>query len=296
MPTTDDLCHYIAEEFNSIPDDRAPIERFLTQAIKDGYDEAWTISREALTNGLHLLGLQYSGGLLMKPVTEPVLSRPNGFAEFCNAARGVMVIAEEPLTQQALIALTGLSGPAVPWPNMKHVLSKVGIKFIPGHGYWRNHIYSDAALNVVTTASSPRRMSVVVEMFQQQGWPIAGRTAGERGNLSSRQIAQRVASGNLFIRSLGGGLYVPADQQGKLPMSSDVAKAMLLLGPRTSVCDQDDLRLFRVLMLMGKLGYAVTRLARTQRLGRRCQIASAVFTDKGLKYLAQMAGRPEEFF
>lgn len=296
MPTNDDLFHFIADEFNALPDDRAPIERFLTQATKAGYDEAWTISREALTNGLHLLGLQYSGGILMKPVTEPVLSRPNGFEEFRNAARGALLLAEEPLSQQALIAITGISGPAVPWSNMKAVLSKVGIHFIPGHGYWRNAIYSDASRNVITTARDPRRLAVVVEMFQQQGWPIAGKSAGERGSLSSRQIAQRIAAGNRFIRTLGGGLYVPADQKGKLPLSSDVAKALLMLGSRTAVCDHDDLRLFRMLVLMGKLGMAVTTTARSQRLGRRCQIAKASFTEKGLKHLANAAGRAEEYF
>lgn len=291
------LYEAVAYKFRTSQEDAVTIDALLRECFDEGHEYAWKVDREELANALSLKGINLANGTLTLADGErshmPGLS---AYTEFKKAAKHAMRWRGEPIEAIDLITATGLSGEQVPYANMKDALASIGLRFIPGHGYWKHPIYSDPVTRAVSVSVSPKRISGVMPMFRQYGWPLAGRDIERLSETRSRTVSEIASRGNMFVRPIGIGLYVPADQRGDVPLSANVAERMLSIKPDEWVLAEDDLRSFRIACLMERKELATVKMSRISARGRRGQRLLFEPTRDGLKLLLRAARVPAEVF
>lgn len=293
------LIRSIVTKFRADQTGIVALDDILTECVTDGFTFAWDIDRTELGNLLSVAGIQLSAGVLTSP-PEDASAYPGsaGYREFQNAARKAMRWKDEPILMVDLIKATNMSGEKVPYVNMKDVLAAIGIRYIPGHGFWKHAIYSDPFTRAISVSCSPRRINGVIPLFRQYGWPLAGRDVQKWSEnvTTSRDMAHNASAGNIFIRPIGMGMYVPKDQRGEFPMSANVAERMLALRPDEWVVDSHDLRCFRLAVLMARKGLAELKMGRHQKNRVRSQKLLFTPTKEGASVLLKAARKPAEIF
>lgn len=293
------LFQCVAAKFRMSGEPEVKVEEILQECADEGVPLAWEISRLELANGLSERGLILQNGVLSEATdARSIHPQSSGYAEFQTAAKRALRWRDAPIEAIDLVDVTGLAGEKIPWSGMREVLERCGLHFLPGLGYWKHPIYSDPFLRSVVVAKSPKRIGAVVPLFQQYGWPIAGRDlAGWSKNvLQARSVASEASRGNMFVRGLKMGLYVPADRPGDLPMSVNVADRMLDYGPDEWIRSDHDLRSFRIAHLMARGGMGSIKIGRVAGLDRRPQRLLFEPTREGLRKLLRAARRPAEVF
>lgn len=291
------LYEAVAYKFQTAQEDTVPVDELLKECADEGNQFAWSVSRGELANALSLKGINLEDGkLTMATEQRSYLPGISGYAEFKKAAKHAMRWRGEPIEAIDLIELTGLSGEQVPYAAMKEVLGQIGLRHIPGHGYWKYPIFSDPLTRSVSVSSLPKRIGGVIPMFRQYGWPLAGRDIEEYGGTPSKSVSQVASRGNVFVRPIGIGLYVPADQHGDIPMSANVANRLLGFKPDEWISTVEDLRSFRIACLMARKELAAVKISRVASRGKRVQRLLFEPSREGLKLLLRAAKVPAEVF
>jgi hypothetical protein len=145
------------------------------------------------------------------------------------------------------------------------------------------------------------RAAALSAYFDKHGWPAAGREIerATKGKVSKLFVARYAAGlGREEVTPIGGGLYAPTLRIGSdpLPVSRDVAAALLAIEPGQLIDDHDHLRLFKVAVIMGRLGRATVKISRTTRNGIRRQTARVTISDKGRALLEARARLAKDEF
>lgn len=280
-----------------------PIEQIVAETADAGFGDPWGYSAQTLANGLRSRGLVIRSGKIeqdKEPLEhyDPVLT---DFDDFLAAARRVIDEAEYPLDPMDLANRTGLISTSIPYATMKAHLKKIGIHFIPGLGYWRAAQYTDPSGRIVSRHCRTERVGALLSVFEKQGWPITGQEAERHTNglVTSRFLTRYAAgAGQNTLAGIGAGLFVPRDKASDkgLPMSANVATALLALTPDTMIDDTDHLRLFRIAMILERRGLATIRKSRSSRSRVRVQTMRVTLTDAGRKMIQKVLRRGRDEF
>lgn len=280
-------------------DDPLEIDALMRELSHEGEHRASTMSRVELENAMSQRGIVAANGLLQLQVdTVTVQPGSQGFRDFQKAARRALRWKSAPMDSMDLIEATSLSGDRVPYAHLKEALSDVGLRFIPGHGYWPHAIYSDPVTRAISTSCAPRRIASIIGLFRAHGWPLSGKEISTLAGASDlgRKVSEEASHGNMFVRPIGMGMYVPADQTGDLPMSMDVAKRMMEIGNDAWISSDADLRAFRIASLMGRKEWAEVKMGRTPGPGKRVQKLKFTPNREGYRKLLRAARLPVEVF
>lgn len=291
------LHNALATAFRSSGEPSMSIDELLKSCAEE-HPEAYDATRPQLANALSARGMTLVNGIVRLTANEQEPDNgPAGWADFKRAARRAMQWRSEPMAAMDIIAETGLTEAQVPYAHMESVLASIGMHFIPGHGYWKFAIYSDGFSRIVETADTPRRIGPVIDMLRQYGWPLAGKDIERwsKGKVTAVAVSQEAYRGNIYIRPIGRGLYVPADQKGDLPLSANVADRLLRLLDDDWLTT-DDVRIYRLACVLGASGMATVRHARQTHSGRKLQAVSFTPNRKGMAVLLRAARRPAEVF
>lgn len=294
---------YMAARFRAAEVQSMPLDELLEYAEQEGYAEIWEVPRAPITSAMRVRGLDVKNGVVSLPTNgvdffDPVMT---DYREFQDACVRVMKEAEHPLSPPDLIARTGLSDAAVPLSTMQHYLRRVGIHFLPGVGYWKYPQYTDDTGRIVTRRIKSERIEALIDYFQHQGWPIAGKEAERqtKGLVTSRFLVRNaVASSGKLVSGIGSGLYVPLDRakDGPIPMSRNIAEALLSLSPDHIIDDKDHLRLFRIALMLERQGLASLKRSRTNRDRVRRQTIRLTLKDAGRAMLEKIARKQADEF
>lgn len=293
------LFNLITLKFRELGTPMTKLDPILAECVTEGFPNAWEVPKQEIENALSARGIALSNGFLSAPASNATAYPGSaGYRDFQNAARRAMRMKYEPVMAVDLIDATKMSGEAVPYANMKEILSHIGIRFIPGHGYWKHAIYSEPFTRTVSVSVSPRRINGVIPLFRQYGWPVSGREVERWSNgvTTSRSMSHEASKENIFIRPIGMGMYVPADQPDAIPMSCNVAERMLNIKPDEWIIDHDDLRCYRIAKLMARQGLAEIKESRSTRRTIRYQRLLFTPNRPGLAMLLKAARRPAEVF
>lgn len=279
------------------------VEEIIRETADAGFGDPWGYSPVSLANGLRPHGLAIRSGMIEREDApaenyNPVLT---GFDEFTKAAKRVVDEAEYPVDAMDLATRTGLVSTSIPYATMKTHLAKVGVHFIPGLGYWSAPQYTDPSGRIVSKHMRTERVGQMLSTFEKQGWPITGQDAERHtgGVVTSRFMSRYAAgAGAQTIKGIGAGLFVPADKlgDGPVPMSPNVAAALLALDPETVIDDHDHLRLFRLAMILERHELATIRKSRTSRSRVRIQTARVTLNEAGKKMVEKIARRGRDEF
>ena len=153
----------------------------------------------------------------------------------------------------------------------------------------------------MTADITDKRVRSIMRYFDSHGWPVAGRDA-ERdtaGIVSSRFLARySTGGGRQHVLALGAGLYAPVDKAGTdpVPVSRDVAQAVLALEADEVIDDHDHLRLFKLAMILERKGLATIRKSRTTRAGIRRQTIRLALNEAGRSMLEARARLAKDEF
>ena len=286
---------YMAARFRELGKPSMSLDAILSDAEEQGFMDVWEMPRGGIGNAMKVRGLEVRNGQLMFPEHDGEHFDPveTNFAEFKEAAKRVMEEAEYPLPTAELIERAGLHASAAPLASMQSHLREVGIYFLPGVGYWRHPQYTDPAGRVVSKRMRSDRVKTLVSLFEEHGWPIAGKDAERwsQGIVTSRFMTRYAnQAGEARIAGIGSGLYVPIDraEEAPLPMSRNVVEAVLAIDEETVLDDKDTHRLFRIMLVAERLGWVTLKKSRTTRDRIRRQTARVTWTEEGLKNLRRM--------
>jgi hypothetical protein len=299
----DQIFDDMARRFAEADRDAVPIEEIIKQTADAGIGDAWTCSKQAMTNAMRVRGIDVRSGMLCRADDdrehfEPVMT---DYMEFRQAAKRAIQEAGYPIDTMDLANRTGLNHSAIPLVSMSIHLRKEGIHFLPGVGYWTAPSYTDPSGRIVSRRCRSERAQALIECFETLGWPLVGRDVERHTNglVTSRFLTTYAAdSGRATVAGLGGGLYVPADKRDSavIPMSRNVALAMQSLEPETMIDDQDGLRLFRLATLFERKGLATVRKSRSSRGGKRVQTARIEYNKAGLQVLERVTRQTADEF
>lgn len=301
MTDTKALYSFIFRAFIDNGEQTTSLTEILKAAEQAGIAGAWDIDRATLRNAMNILGIEVRDGMLFRNVLHEIELQPNDFALFIGAAKAVIKELGRPATADQIISMSGIKSSEIPYGGIEETLTKAGLHFIPGAGYWKYTQYSDQRTGLIMHKAGSHRRAKLADVFRQYGWPLDGREIEEYsgGEVTSKYLTRlAVHKDSSPIRSLaqGSGLYVPADQRGQFPMSPTVAKALLDIHEGRMITDKESLRIFRLVVLMGRAGLANVTQSRTVRRGQRLQTAKVSFTDKALRQLYRQANITFEAF
>lgn len=302
MPTHDSIYDFVADRFRALEATEYTLERLLLDAEQAGYFDAWDIPRVAMAGALRMRGLELKDGIVSLPHIEGEHFDPiaTDFAEFKKAAARVINEAAMPIPTHEFIGMLGLQRAAIPMASMRQVLTAEGIHHLPGAGYWKSPQYTHPDGWTVSKRIRSKRAEALNELIEQHGWPIVGLDAEQLtgGLVTSRFLSQYAYSGHGFIRGIGSGLYVPADKWAAdtIPMSRNVADALLDIDETTKLDDKDHLRLFRICLRAEKLGWATIKLSRTTRDRIRRQTMQVAWTIEGIEQLRRAVRKTADAF
>lgn len=150
-------------------------------------------------------------------------------------------------------------------------------------------------------AANRQRAKALAAYFEAHGWPAAGRQIERdtNGQVSKLFVARYAAgTGRDDVLALGGGLYAPLHKARAdgMPMSAAVALELLALEPGALIDDHDHLRLFKIVVIMGREGWTTTKVSRTTRGGIRRQTARVTLTETGREKLEARARLAKDEF
>jgi hypothetical protein len=271
-----------------------PIEELCRIASVD----IWDTPKQALANGLMVRGVVVKKGearLYEGPEFEPV-GEPD-FREFIKAAKRVVNEAGRPVSIGDIVSASGIVSIA---PSIEHMtMRKAGLHFIPGLGYWKAEQYIAPDGTLYWREYRSTKINALMEAFRQYGWPlhssdIEALTNGEvkRDNL----VTIKNGAASNVIHSVAHGLYVPiaAAIQVGAPISKNMAAVVMRLHPRERVMRDANMRLYRVLVWLGREKYGDCREthARLQR-GLRYYCTFRL-SDKGERQLRRVLGKREQ--
>lgn len=296
--STDATINAISEAFWNASKPAVPLEDLLNAADA----EAWDMPKETLATALAVRGLTLANGMVSETgdaaPLEPVKA---DYSVFLRRAREAVEIAEQPLSAAELIGMTGLSTEAVPAASMAHHLRTVGVFFIPGAGYWRNPQYASERGEVWYARFTSKKLRRVMELFKDHGWPLAGAdierlTAGEVTSRFMSVEAHRTKFA--AVRSMGGGLFIPtgAAVRSGIPMTHNVAAAILDINPREGVARDDDVRLYKIAAVLERHNLAKVKYTTTTRGGRRVRLVYVDLTEHGYRTLRKIDKRSNDEF
>ncbi len=287
MSNHSDVYEFIAAEYRKSGDTHIELNDLLIKAADEGYGEVWQISKHGMANALAARGLELKNGVIHLPRYEggnfdPVVT---DYEEFLEAAKEVMDGQTQPLETMELVSLTGLTRAAVPLNTLASKLQRIGVYFIPGVGYWNSPSYTLENGKVLTRRCRSDRLAGLLNLFEIHGWPIAGRDAEawSNGLVTSRFMTIAANQPHARIAGIGSGLYVPVDRAADkpLPMTPNIADKLLELDMKTLVRDKPEVRFFRILKVLERLGIVKAKHSRSTHDGKRCQSIRAKLTKPG---------------
>jgi hypothetical protein len=295
---------YMAERFRALGKAEYPVDALIEDAANEGYTELWDMSKHGMANAMRVRGLEIASGMVRLPKDgdgqhyDPIAT---DYREFTAAAAELIKDLDHPIDAADLIERLALPSIAVPMSTMAFYLRRVGVHYIPGVGYWRAPQYVDPSGRIVSKRIHSERVKALSDLFEAQGWPVVGREAETAtGGLVTSRFLTRYALGHgrQAIKGIGGGLYVPADRfdAGPIPMSRNVAAAMLSLPEGAMIDDHDHLRLYRIAILMEAKKLATLTRSRTTRERIRRQTLRVSINDAGRAMLERIARRTRDEF
>lgn len=302
MPTHDTIYDFMAARFRALGEPVYSLERVLLDAEQAGYTDIWEMPKSGIANAMRVRGIEVANGIMSLPQLDGEHFDPvaTDFADFKAAAHRVLAQVVMPVPTHDFIGMLGLQRSAIPLAGMRSVLLDQGIHHLPGVGYWRSPQYTSPDGWTVSKRIRSVRINALNELFEQHGWPIVGKDAEQitEGVVTSRFIAIYAARNMGIVRSIGVGLYVPSDKWADktIPMSRNVADALLDIDGTTQIDDKDHLRLFRIGLLAVKLGWATARKSRTTRDRIRRQTMVLKWTEEGINQLRRAVKRTADTF
>lgn len=278
------------------------LEEIVAEVSDEAKTDPWSYSTQAIVNAMRARGIAVRNGMMFS-LDEPEGFNPvkTDFDEFKQAAKRVIDEADYPVDAADLVARTGINTEAIPYATMRGHLRQVGIHFIAGLGYWRASQYTDPTGRIIASTEHNQRVATMFSLFETEGWPLAGPDA-ERltsGAVTSRFMTRYASgSGRGSLACIGVGMFIPADcaTAKGIPMSPNVATALLELAPETVLDNQDHLRLFRLATILERRGYATVRRSRSTRNNIRVQTARVEINDAGRRMLQKIAKRGRDEF
>jgi hypothetical protein len=297
MPSHATIYDFMAERFRALGDPTCKLERIIADAEHAGYVDLWEMPRQGIVNAMRARGIVVANGIMSLPEFEGDHFDPvkTDYAEFVTAAKRIIAEAEYPIDTLDLVEATGLATAAAPLATMRHYLRKEGVHYLPGVGYWRHPQFTTKSGRIISRHCRSERTQALLDYFEVSGWPIAGPDAEREtgGLVTSRFLARHATTEESarMVQGIGSGLYVPMgqDKRQALPMSHNVAKALLELSPEEIIDDKEHLRLFRLALILERKGFATTKKSRTTRGGVRRQTARVALTEAGRKMIEKIA-------
>lgn len=204
------------------------------------------------------------------------------YDEFVIAVKEIMANATAPINVIKL--LTILDGKCAIPTNMKEILLKNDIFFIPRCGYWSAPQFVLDTGQIVSKRMKSKRMERLMSLFEEYGWPIQGIDAMEWSNglVSPRYLIHQAKAHQPKIHALGYGLYVPSTKaKDKMPMSLNVAKMVDRLKPDYLLKDKNDRRLFRLMNVFEQKKLATVKRSRSSINCESCQTMRVTLNKKG---------------
>lgn len=295
---------YLAARFRQLGGKPITLDKLMMDAEQDGYGDIWEVDRIGVFNALRARGIELTEGVVKFPEIDGENFDPiaTDYRDFKSAAKAVLDLAEYPVPTHDLIGRVALHSSAVPLSSLRYHLRQVGIHFLPGLGYWRHPQFTDAAGRTVSRKIRSERIVELLAMFEHKGWPITGREAEawSNGLVTSRYLTLYARGLTPMVRPIGSGLYVPADkiepENTRIPMSRNVVEALQAIDATKQIDDKDHLRLFRIVLLAERLGWAKVKRSRTTRDGIRRQTMRVTWTDEGAKQLRRAAKATADAF
>ena len=293
---------YLANRLLELGEGRT-IEKLFADAEDAGYPDAWDLDRHGLHNAMKVRGFVVSGGSILFPVDHdgdtfnPVAT---DYATFVERAKIAIDTAGRPVDTAELIERCDLVSAATPGARMRKVMADAGYHYIRGAGYWIAPQYTTPGGQVVSSRIKSRRVAAMLDAFETHGWPLAGQELPE---LTKRLVTSSYASRYALkpgarIASIGSGLYIPADLVDEKPfaMSRNIIEAIKALQPGDLLDDSDNLRLFRIGLVMSKLHMADVKMSRSIRAGKRVQTMRIKLTTKGERIISHKSATAQDAF
>ncbi len=141
----------------------------------------------------------------------------------------------------------------------------------------------------------------LIDYIGNNGYPFTGKEAesSTKGMVTTSylvMIAKR--SGGKFVKSIGYGLYIPADKykENMIPMSKQVAKQVAALDAQTPINDKENLRMFRIMLVAERLGWVNIRKSRSTVKSISCQTMKINWTEQGLEQIRFLVGNTNDAF
>lgn len=311
MPTHDTIYDFMADRFRAMDATEYSLDRILLDAEQAGYTDIWEMPRAGIVNAMRIRGIEVANGVMALPQIDGEHFDPiaTDFAEFKAAARRIMAEASMPVPTHEFIGMLGLQRSAIPLASMRKVLYDEGIHHLPGVGYWRAPQYTHPDGWTVSKRIRSARAIRLNELIETHGWPIVGLEAEQitNGLVTSRFISLYASQQHAMLKGIGSGLYVPTDkwEPDTIPMSRNVADALLDIDEGMKIDDKDHLRLFRICLRAQKLGWATLHMSRTTRghvtrngetVPLRRQTMQVTWTELGLNQLRRAVKRTADVF
>lgn len=295
---------FIANYFRSTGRASMPIEEAVAEARKNGHDRIWQTDKRIFYAAMRSRDVFVRNDMLERPYS-PDDFRPVsiGYDKFLDEAAALVRVARHPLDAAELLAVVSqhTNSPVPSGDDMQNMLRHRGVHYIPGTGYWHARIYTTPQGHIVTADASSFATDIA-RCFETMGWPIVGQDVERetKGRVTSKKLAAFCHSrANHLIAGVGSGLYVPADTPSTLtplPMTRNVAKALLAIEPSSLITDKHDLRLFRLCLVLARQDLATIKKSRTLRGGVKAQTVRLELTDRGRSMLSAKArATPDEF-
>lgn len=225
-----------------------------------------------------------------------------GFKKFSARAVEIVEQADAPVPAVDLIAMVGMSEGAMPLGSLKRYLRRVGIHFIPGLGYWHKKHFIDAGGTIYGKRTGAKYREHILEAFQTYGWPLTNVDieAATHGRVSRNYVVMAAKQPWPDMVSIKYGLYVPAGaaRRAGVPMSRNIAEALLDLSPDEALDAKDNTRMYRLCHLLHEMGYGIARHTNTRRDGKARRLAYFTLNETGRRRLNDVIGRkkPEDEF
>lgn len=281
---------FIANRMLELGEQSRTIEQLFEDAEKLGFMDVWDMDRRGLGNAMAVRGFIVRNGSVILP-TEDNHFRPviTGYREFLDAVARIFKDADRPVDTLDLLERADITQAALPLGRLRPIMNKAGYYYIVGCGYWTAPQWTTPSGSIVSSRMKSARLSVLYDLFERDGWPLCAPEveAQTKGVVTARWLALHSCRDDARIVGLGSSLYAPKDQQDEkpFPISKNMVKAVLSLGPTDVLTTAAHLRMFRMGLLLARHKMATIHKSRTSAEGVRIQTMRISLTPKGGRIL-----------
>lgn len=300
--TTDRTYDDLAELFHELGHHKMDLEDFAKAAAARRID-LWSIPKRTLENAMLARGITVASGTISEAVAAPFHPIVDAeFTEFQKAAARALKEAARPLSVSELIGMCGLAEQMIPMGSIEFYLRKLHAQFIDGLGWYRTGNYMDEHGRFFFKTYQSDSYAEVFRIFQEYGWPmlssdIIALSGGKLYRTFMQDDVRRREAPN--FKDVYRALFVPIGvmRPRTLPISRNVAEAVMRIGPSQKVGRSSNPRMWVVCQWLHAEGHGHVRYWKTAREGKRVVLMSFRLSEKGKAALAKAIGEaPAEEF